>query len=88
MERGAVMAEGPADDSPRELPDATTRDFVPWYEAQYSPMVSTLALVSGNRSLAADAVSEAFARAYEQWEKVRRMSSPTGWTYTVALNLL
>ena len=45
-------------------------------------------LVSGNRAATADAVDEAFARAFERWARVRTMDSPVGWTFTVARNLL
>jgi RNA polymerase sigma-70 factor (ECF subfamily) len=47
-----------------------------------------LLLVSGNFDLAHDAVDEAFTRAFARWDRVRKMDSPTGWTYRVALNAL
>jgi predicted RNA polymerase sigma factor len=31
-------------------------------------------------------VDEAFARPLENWDRVSRMASPSGWTYTVALH--
>jgi RNA polymerase sigma-70 factor (ECF subfamily) len=36
--------------------------------------------------LAADAVDEAFARAFARWERVQVMGSPAGWVYRVAVN--
>ena len=36
--------------------------------------------------LAADAVDEAFARAFAGWDRVQAMRSPEGWVYRVAVN--
>lgn len=36
--------------------------------------------------LAADAVDEAFARAFAGWDRVQAMRSPAGWVYRVAVN--
>jgi RNA polymerase sigma factor (sigma-70 family) len=47
-----------------------------------------LTVVGGDFEVASDAAAEAFARALAQWDRVSAMSSPSGWTYTVALNLL
>jgi RNA polymerase sigma-70 factor, ECF subfamily len=61
-------------------------EFSEWYEAEYSRLVVLLALSTGSREVGEDAAAEAFARAYEKWDRVRRMETPTGWTYTVGLN--
>ena len=37
-------------------------------------------------ALAADAVDEAFARAFAGWDRVQAMRSPAGWVYRVAVN--
>jgi RNA polymerase sigma-70 factor, ECF subfamily len=62
--------------------------FDAWYRSQYPRVVRVLTVVGGDFDIAADAAAEAFARAFAQWERVSEMSSPSGWTYTVALNLL
>ena len=61
-------------------------DFEGWYRDEYARMVNSLTLVVGDRSLAADAVGEACAKALARWERVRRMERPGGWVYRVALN--
>jgi RNA polymerase sigma factor (sigma-70 family) len=61
--------------------------FSEWYAAEYSRLVVLLALSTGSREVGEDAAAEAFARAYEKWDRVRRMATPTGWTYTVGLNV-
>jgi RNA polymerase sigma-70 factor (ECF subfamily) len=65
----------------------TPIDFSEWYAAEYSRLVVVLALSTGSREVGEDAAAEAFARAYEKWDRVRRMATPTGWTYTVGLNV-
>ena len=48
---------------------------------------SVLAL-TGDRDVAADAADEAMVRAYERWDRVSRMSSPSSWATQVALNVV
>jgi DNA-directed RNA polymerase specialized sigma24 family protein len=62
--------------------------FEQWYRAEYAQVFTTLSAVSGDRDLAAEATDEAFSRAWKQWDDVRAMDSPNGWTYQVALNVL
>ena len=62
-------------------------EFSEWYASEYSRLVVLLALSTGSREVGEDAAAEAFARAYEKWDRVRRMATPTGWTYTVGLNV-
>lgn len=61
-------------------------DFDTWYEEQHPLVLAALTVASGRPDVAADATDEAFVRAYERWERVRRMDSPGGWLYRVALN--
>jgi RNA polymerase sigma-70 factor (ECF subfamily) len=68
-------------------PDDTEDSFATWYKAQYPGLVHTLVLAIGNVDVATEAASEAFARALQHWGRVSLMRSPTGWTYTVALNI-
>jgi RNA polymerase sigma factor (sigma-70 family) len=61
-------------------------DFDTWYEEQHPRVLAALTVASGRPDVAADATDEAFVRAYERWERVRRMDSSGGWLYRVALN--
>jgi RNA polymerase sigma-70 factor (ECF subfamily) len=70
-------------DPPSDLDD---HEFDGWYRAHYRRIFASLYLVCGDREVCADAVDEAFARAYERWSRVRRMASPEGWTWVVARN--
>jgi RNA polymerase sigma factor (sigma-70 family) len=47
-----------------------------------------MAVTGRDLELARDVTAEAFARALERWDRVGSMSSPGGWTYRVALNVL
>ena len=62
--------------------------FAAWYREQYRRVFASVLLVSGDHGATADAVDEAFARAWERWGRVRAMDSAAGWTFTVARNLL
>ncbi len=63
-------------------------DFEIWYLANHARLVAGLLLVSGDLELTRDAVDEACARAFARWDRVRRMASPGGWTFRVALHAL
>lgn len=67
--------------------DGEEDSFATWYRAHHRGVLRTLIFAIGNADVAADATSEAFARALRHWHRVSQMSSPTGWTYTVALNV-
>lgn len=62
--------------------------FETWYRTEHARLVSSMAVVCRDPALAAEAVDEAFVRAYERWNRVGLMASPTGWTYRTALNCL
>jgi RNA polymerase sigma factor (sigma-70 family) len=63
-----------------------TASFVPFYRETRDRMARALALTLGDGSLAAEAVDEAMARAYQRWDQVSRYDAPAGWVYRVALN--
>ncbi len=63
-------------------------DFASWYRREHPRLASTLVVVAGDVGTAAEAADEAFARAYERWDRVGVMASPGGWAYRTALNVL
>ena len=68
-----------------ELDEEAIREFL---VAEYPRLVGAVALVSGSRPAAEDAVQEALARAWERGERGERIESPRAWVMTVALNLV
>lgn len=60
--------------------------FPRFYADAYDEVYRVLALTLRDPELAADAVHEALARAYESWDDVSGYANPTGWVYRVALN--
>jgi RNA polymerase sigma-70 factor (ECF subfamily) len=62
--------------------------FEQWYRAEHPRLLATLTVACGDRHLAQDVTSEAFARALAAWRRVSTMGEPSGWTYRVAVNLL
>ena len=66
----------------------TFAGFETWYLREHPKVVAALTWVAGDPHVAADATDEAFARAYANWRRVERMSSPGGWVYRVAVNVV
>jgi RNA polymerase sigma-70 factor (ECF subfamily) len=63
-------------------------DFDETFREHYSPMVRSLSVACGDREAAADAVQDAFTRAYARWRRISRYEHPAGWIRHVALNRL
>ncbi len=61
-------------------------DFETWYRHEHPRLVTLVTAIVGDAEIGREAVDEALARAYERWDRVAAMSSPTGWTYRVGLN--
>lgn len=76
---GAWPAEGTAR---RE----TTRDFADFYALSRHDVYRVVLLTVRDPHRAEDAVQEAFARAYADWNRVRLHPNPVGWVARVALN--
>jgi RNA polymerase sigma factor (sigma-70 family) len=68
--------------------DIDSAAFESWYRAEHPRMLAALAVVARDPDLAQEVVAEAFARAFQRWDRVGEMDSPGGWTYRVALNVL
>lgn len=63
-----------------------TQSFERFYEGAKDRVYRTI-LVSGRHPAGAeDAVAESFARAWERWDTVGRLSNPTGWVVRTAIN--
>lgn len=62
----------------------TDDDLRSFYDRHYRSIVAAVALVTGSRAAAEDAVHEALARA---WERSERPDRTDRWVLTVALNL-
>jgi RNA polymerase sigma factor (sigma-70 family) len=54
--------------------------------AEYGRLVGVVAVVTGSRAQAEDAVQEAFAKAWERARKGQHFDHLAGWVVTVALN--
>lgn len=60
--------------------------FSRFYEAAYPDVHRALLLTLRDEELTADAVHEAFARAFARWDEVATYDNPAGWVYRVGLN--
>jgi RNA polymerase sigma factor (sigma-70 family) len=65
-----------------------TGHFERWYVDVHPKLITALTVIAGDAALGAEVVDEAVVRAYERWHRVGSMSSPDGWTYRTALNVL
>jgi RNA polymerase sigma factor (sigma-70 family) len=65
---------------------ADTTSFDAFYRTSRTEVTRALTLAIGARDLAAEAVDEAFARAFERWPDVREYENPAGWVFRVGLN--
>jgi RNA polymerase sigma-70 factor (ECF subfamily) len=75
MQPDGVTSSGPA-------------DFDETFRESYGRLVRGLTAASGDAEAAADAVQDAFVRAYARWRRISRYEDPVGWVRHVALNRL
>jgi RNA polymerase sigma-70 factor, ECF subfamily len=59
-------------------------DFDMFYAASVRRVIGYLYAVTGSRGEAEDAAQEAYARAWQRWDKVSGYSDPEGWVRAVA----
>jgi RNA polymerase sigma factor (sigma-70 family) len=75
------LVAGPSDDGGPSAPS-----FEAFYARHRDGVGRALALTLRDDALAADALDEAMARAYQRWNHVGTMANPAGWVYRVGLN--
>ena len=62
-------------------------EFDSWYRSEYPRVLAAVAVVCSTRAAQTeDATTDAFVKAFEKWDTVSTMSSPTKWVTTVAIN--
>jgi RNA polymerase sigma-70 factor, ECF subfamily len=66
---------------------SSDEDFGLLYRALYARLASELYAYLADAAEAEDVVQEAFARAWQRWQKVSRYEDPVGWVRRVAWNL-
>ncbi len=60
--------------------------FEAFFQAEYPSLLRAMFLVTGNRHEAEEIAQDAFVRACERWELVRRAENRAGYVYRMALN--
>jgi RNA polymerase sigma-70 factor (ECF subfamily) len=58
------------------------------FRAHYLRLASALAVWSGDREAAADAVQEAFVELVRRWDRISSYEDPVGWVRRVSVNRL
>jgi RNA polymerase sigma-70 factor (ECF subfamily) len=66
---------------------AGSTEFEPFFERESERLFQAMFLATGSRAEAEDLCQEAMARAFERWDRIRRMESPAGYVYRTAFNL-
>ncbi len=62
-------------------------DYDAWYRTEYPKVLAAVTVVCQvSSSRVEDATTDAFVKAYERWDRVSDMDSPTGWVTKVAIN--
>ena len=59
-------------------------DFDEFYLVTRARLLRQLTMMTGDSEQAADALQEAYARAWQRWRRVSRMDNPEAWVRTVA----
>src|SRR4051812_21975238 len=85
-EMGNVDVAGSSVAADRAATTPRSQDFDETFTRICGPMVRSLAVACGDGEVAADAVQEAFTRAFVRWGRVSRLDDPPGWIRHVALN--
>jgi RNA polymerase sigma-70 factor (ECF subfamily) len=63
-------------------------DFDAWYVDARSSLAPALSAWCGDPAIGADAIDEAFVRCFEHWAHVRSLTSPEGWVWRTAMNVV
>jgi RNA polymerase sigma-70 factor, ECF subfamily len=63
------------------------RGFEALCRRHYGDVVRTAYLITGDASEAVDLAQEAFARAFERWDRVSELDRPEAWLHRVVANL-
>ena len=92
-----VQREEPETDDIVSLPEAATGSrplrlvppdtFETFFEQQYTNLLKAMYLVTGNRHEAEEITQDAFVRALERWDRVRKADNRAGYLYRIAVNL-
>jgi RNA polymerase sigma-70 factor, ECF subfamily len=67
--------------------DRARAEFEELYRHAYPLVVAAVTLLTGSRTIAEDAVQEAFARAWNRWERLAGYDAPLAWVRRVAMNI-
>lgn len=67
--------------------DEAAQAFVRWFEVLAPKAYGAALALLGDREAAEDVVSEAFARAWARWGRVRRLRSPDGYLFRIVFRL-
>ena len=62
--------------------------FVDLYEREFEPVFHTAYLLCRDHDLAEEATQEAFARAFERWDRLADAAWVAGWVTSTALNVV
>jgi RNA polymerase sigma-70 factor (ECF subfamily) len=85
------MHQAPALPAPFPATETTSTvsrpvSFEDFYARSRTNLGRALTLALGDIDLAAEAIDEAYARAYERWATVGTIDRPEAWVYRVAMN--
>ena len=62
-------------------------EFDIWYRMAHPRLGAALTATFGDPHVAQEAADEAVSRAFQKWQQVSAMTSPTGWLFVVGFNI-
>lgn len=68
------------------VPQASGAGFEEFVQRHFDSLAKTLAVVTFDKDLAADAAQEAFLQLHLRWHKVDELNDPVAWLYRVGIN--
>jgi RNA polymerase sigma-70 factor (ECF subfamily) len=61
-------------------------EFEAFFVESYGGLLRTLTVIIGDGEMAADALQDAYQKAYVRWGRIRRYDAPAAWVRHVAVN--
>ena len=80
-ERRRSASRGPAARRARR-----DEEFEAFFLSTYPGLLRTMTAIAGDAELAADALQDAYQRAYARWSRISRYDQPAAWIRRVAIN--
>ena len=66
--------------------EAESDEFSEFFRTEYETLLRAMYLITGDRFQAEELAQDAFVKACQRWDRVRRTDNPAGYLYRTAVN--